>query len=602
MAEQKDYLPISDHGIIGDLYTVALVGLDGSIDYMCFPDFDSPTIFASLLDHEKGGYFKISPLKNHMNHTQMYLPDTNVLVTKFMSEEGIGEMIDLMPVEKEEQAHNLLRRVSNIRGELTYRLECKPRFNYARTNHDIRKEGNDIIFTSQGEDKLTLKLKTSVPIKIEGNDAFAEFTLKEGECADFILEQVKEGKPAIEETKEFAEDILKNTIRFWQDWSEKCAYKGRWREMVRRSALVLKLLTSRKYGSLIAAPTFGLPERFDADHNWDYRYTWIRDSSFTIFALMKMGYVNEAVGFMKWVEQRCEDIGDAGNIHLMYKMDGGQVPEEKELTHFEGYKKTKPVLIGNGARDQLQLDIYGELMDAVYLYDINSDAAVSYDFWENIYTQINWLSKNWDQVDHSIWELRSSQKKYLFSRLMCWVAMDRAIKLAHRRSFPCPDEWRIERDKMFHSIHNDFWDKELNSFVQFIGAKSVDASMLLMPIVHFISAKDPKWLSTMEFIEKELVTDTLVLRYKAGKDGAEEKDSQNTFSVCSFWYIECLSQAGKLDKARLLFQKMLGFCNHLGLYAEQLSYQGMHMGNFPQALTHLGLIGTAFDLNEKLNR
>ena len=596
-----DYLPIEHHGIIGDLYTTALVGLDGTIDYMCFPDFDSPTIFASLLDKDKGGYFRIVPVLKKMNSSQMYLPDTNVLVTKFMSDEGIGEITDLMPVEKKKEAHNLIRRVTCIRGKLKYKLEFKPRFNYAQNEHTAEGDGNDIIFKSNGKNALTIKLKSSVPLKIKNKDAFAEFTLGEKENADFILEQVKEDKPEIKETEEFVEEIIKTTVQFWNNWSEQCHYKGRWREMVRRSALILKLLTSRKYGSLVAAPTFGLPENFNADYNWDYRYTWIRDSSFTVYALMKMGYVKEADAFMEWVEKRCDDIGEAGNIHLMYRINGKRVPKEKELKHFEGYEKTKPVLIGNEARSQIQLDIYGELMDAVFLFDKHGTAAVSHDFWENLKEQINWVAEHWDKPDNSIWELRREKKKYLFSRLMSWVAIDRALRLAEKRSFPHPDNWKKVRDEIYNSVFEKFWDEKLQSFVQFIGAKSVDASMLLMPIVKFISPKDPKWLSTLKFIEKELVFDSLVFRYKAGIDGAEKDESQNTFSVCSFWYIECLSRAGQLAKARLAFEKMIGYCNHLGLYSEQLGLQGRHMGNFPQALTHLGLIGAAYNLDKNLD-
>jgi GH15 family glucan-1,4-alpha-glucosidase len=596
-----DYLPIEDHGIIGDLYTTALVGIDGTIDYMCFPDFDSPTIFASLLDKDKGGYFKIYPLLHEMTPSQMYLPDTNVLITKFMAEEGIGEIIDLMPVEKKEQAHNLVRRVRSIRGNLKFKLECKPRFNYGLSKHHAELKKNDVTFYSEGEDKLVVKLKSDIPLKINDNDAFSEFTLREGDHTDFILEQIKEGKPVIEDTGEFVQEIIDNTIKVWQAWSEKSNYKGRWREMVRRSVLLLKLLTSRKHGSLIAAPTFGLPERFDGTHNWDYRYTWIRDSSFTVYALMKMGYVEEAGEFIQWVEKQCDDIGEAGNLHLIYRLDGSHVPEERELKHFEGYKKTKPVLTGNGARNQIQLDIYGELMDAVFLFDKHGNSTIYHDFWLDITQQINWVCEHWEDPDHSIWELRQEKKKYLYSRIMCWVAVDRALRLAVKRSFPHPELWKKVRDEIYNSVFENYWDEELRSFVQFIGAKSVDASMLLMPIVKFISPKDPKWLSTLKFIEKELVIDSLVLRYKAGKDGAEKKDSQNTFSVCSFWYIECLSRAGQVEKARLAFQKIIGFCNHLGLYAEQLSLQGRHMGNFPQALTHLGLIGAAYHLNKNLD-
>lgn len=598
-----DYQPIENYGIIGDLNTVALVGLNGSIDFMCFPDFDSPSIFSSLLDKNKGGYFQIVPVFGEMRNKQLYLPETNVLLTRFLSSEGVGELTDFMPAEELYIGHVLVRRLTNVKGTATYRMACCPRFNYARDSHQTEIiDDKTVLFHSNGETNLSIRLRSTVKIDLKENDAFAEFSLGLGETADFMLELYSKDQPDVAlSLHEIITRELEETMEYWKSWMGLSKYKGRWQEIINRSALVLKLLTSHHFGSIVAAPTFSLPEHIGGGRNWDYRYTWIRDASFTLYAFINLGYTKEAGKFIKWVERLCQDIGDAGNLKLMYTIDGKKELDEKVLENMEGYKKSTPVRIGNNAYNQLQLDIYGELMDAVYLYNKYGE-PISYDFWTNMSHQIDWLCTNWDQPDEGIWEVRGGRKKFLYSRLMCWVAIDRAIKLGESRSFPLNKKWKAQRDLIFNSIYDRFWNEERQTFVQYEGADSVDAGLLLMPLVRFISPTDPKWLSTLKVIEEDLVSDSLVYRYrhqKAADDGLVH--GEGTFSMCSFWYIECLAKAGNIQKARLYFEKMIGYANHLGLYSEQLGFQGEHLGNFPQAFTHLGLISAAISLDRQLD-
>jgi GH15 family glucan-1,4-alpha-glucosidase len=596
------YQPIENYGIIGDLNTIALVGLNGSIDFMCFPNFDSPSIFAALLDAEKGGKFQIVPAFTEKKSKQLYLPDTNILLTRFLSSEGVGEITDFMPVEELFYGKELIRRVTTVRGEVHYKMHCQPRFNYARSGHTIETVSDrEIIFTSNGEDKTVLRLYSTVSLKISEGDATAEFSLSANQTADFLLEHVDKNHTSERDFKNFFTESLFRTVNYWKDWIGQCNYKGRWMEIVNRSALVLKLLTSYQYGSIVAAPTFSLPESIGFKRNWDYRYTWIRDASFTVYSLLRLGYTKEAGAFMNWVEKLCSDIKEQNRLGIMYGLNGERQLKELILDHLDGYKGSKPVRIGNDAYNQLQLDIYGELMDSVYLYNKYGE-PIAYDFWKDLEKQIDWLSKHWDQPDEGIWEVRGGKKKFLYSRLMSWVALDRAIKIAVRRSFPLNANWTKERDKIYNSIYVEFWNEDQKAFMQYPGASTVDASSLLMPIVRFISPKDPRWLSTLKKIEEQLVSDSLVYRYKpelAAPDGFVSREG--TFSMCTFWYVECLSRAGQLQKARFYFEKMLGYANHLGLYSEQLGFEGEHLGNFPQAFTHLGLISAAYNLDKQLN-
>ncbi|MBS1662380.1 MAG: glycoside hydrolase family 15 protein [Bacteroidetes bacterium] len=593
------YQPIENYGIVGDLNTIALVGLEGSVDFMCFPQFDSPSIFARLLDDKKGGYFSIHPQFKEMKTRQLYLPDTNVLLTRFLSVEGVGEIVDFMPV-RPGDGKKLIRRLTSVRGEVNYRMACCPRFDYGRAEHTVEQRGEkEVIFRTE---HLRLRLRASVPMEVKDGDVFASFRLSVGERVDFLLEEEEDG--LVSDAEEISGAItasLFETIHYWKDWMSRSTYKGRWMETVGRSALILKLLTSSKYGSIIAAPTFGLPEFVGGDRNWDYRYTWIRDASFTVYAFIRLGYTKEAEAFMNWIEKLCRDIKGQDRLGIMYSIDGNRQLEETQLDDFEGYKQSRPVRVGNDAYGQLQLDIYGELMDSVYLYNKYVE-PISHDFWKDLERQIDWLSDNWDQPDDGIWEVRGGAKKFLCSRLGCWVALDRGIKIAKMRSLPYKPHWREQRDKIYQSIFDEFWDEKKQAFMQFPGAETVDASSLLMPLFRFISPKDPRWLSTLKRIEEELVTDSLVYRYRpevAAPDGLVSKEG--TFSMCTFWYVECLSRSGQLDKARFYFEKMLGYANHLGLYSEQLGFTGEHLGNFPQAFTHLGLISAAYNMNKQFD-
>ncbi len=596
------YQPIENYGIIGDLNSVALVGMDGSIDMMSLPHFDSPTIFAAMLDHKKGGRFQIAPRHDGVRHKQLYLPDTNVLLTRFLSREGVSEISDFMPVEQKETIHDLVRRVKVVRGEVNLRMICDPKFNYARSGHTVEKQNGDIVFISRGPDKMALRLKTSVPARIVDGAAVSEFTLRAGETASFVLEQAREGLESPSCAAHYVSESFKRTVNFWRRWLGGCAYSGRWREMVNRSALMLKLLTSAEHGSIVAAPTFGLPEEIGGERNWDYRYTWIRDASFTLYGLIRLGYTGEAASFMRWIEARCGELEPDGSLQVMYGIDGRHALDEESLSHLEGYRGSSPVRIGNDAYRQLQLDIYGELMDSVYLYNKYGE-PISYDLWNNLVRLIDWVSKNWMKKDDGIWEIRGDRKEFLYSRVMCWVAIDRGVRLALKRSFPAPlERWLRTRDQIYKEIIGDFWNPKRKAFVQYRGADSMDAASLLMPLVKFLGPTDPRWLSTLRAIEEELVDDSLVYRYRIGKAASDGlSGEEGTFCMCSFWYVECLSRAGDLEKARFYLEKMLGYANHLGLYAEELGPRGEHLGNFPQAFTHLALISSAYNLDRTLS-
>jgi len=595
------YQPIENYGIIGNPHTVALVGLTGSIDFMCFPHFDSPSVFARLLDDKKGGFFCIAPEFKEMKQKQLYLPDTNVLLTRFLSPDGVGEITDFMPAGTKEEK-KLIRRITTIRGEVRYRLTCAPRFNYGRDRHKATQNGpNEVLFHAGSSIGENVRLKANIELTLKENDAAAEFTLSAGNTAEFIIENAGNENIPAEEIKENITQLLVSTINYWKDWVGRSTYQGRWRETVNRSALVLKLLTSAQYGSIIAAPTFGLPETIGGRRNWDYRYSWIRDASFTVYSFIRLGYAKEAGAFMDWIEKICSDIKGDERMGIMYSIDGSRQLTETTLDNLEGYKGSSPVRIGNDAYSQLQLDIYGELMDSVYLYNKYGE-PISYDFWKDLERQIEWLSRNWDQPDDGIWEVRGGKQNFLFSRLACWVALDRAMKIAQARSFPRNGIWKEQRDKIYNSIFTDFWDEKKQAFMQYPGAETVDASCLLMPLFRFISPKDPRFLSTLKRVEEELVTDSLVYRYRpeiAAPDGFTSKEG--TFSMCTFWYVECLSRSGQLEKARFYFEKMLGYANHLGLYSEQLGFEGEHLGNFPQAFTHLALISAALNLDQQFN-
>lgn len=600
-----DYQPIGNYGLIGNLHTVALVSMQGSIDFMCFTRFDSPTIFASILDADKGGFFDIKPQLADVDYKQMYLPDTAVLLTRSLAEEGVAEITDFMPVKTTEENCALVRSVVVTRGKIPFRMSCQPRFDYARAEHSVEGTRHEILFTSTSEPILSFRLISDVPLVIDGKDVYAEFTLAEKETAHFVIESAKVDKQLSvkKALHHYTVENFDKTLNYWKNWIGKSKYNGRWREMVSRSAITLKLLTSCEFGSMVAAPTFGLPSVIGGGRNWDYRYTWIRDAAFAMYAFIRLGFMEEAAAFMNWIGKELDTIEQhQGTLQLMYTLEGGEEMEEKELSHLEGYRQSVPVRIGNGAYDQFQLDIFGELMDSIYLYD-KFHGAITWSFWQHVERQIEFVCNNWQRPDHGIWEVRGEQAEFLQSRLMCWVALDRAIKVVEHRSFPSPlERWRSVRDQIYRTIYDDFWSEEKQSFVQYKGSDVLDASALLMPLVRFIHPKEPRWLSTLAAIERELVSDSLVYRYRLDTGATDGLDGEEgTFSMCSFWYIECLSRSGQVEKARLLFDKILSYSNHLGLFAEQLGRRGQQLGNFPQAFTHLGLISAAYDLNRRLD-
>jgi GH15 family glucan-1,4-alpha-glucosidase len=598
-----NYEPIENYGVIGDLTTTALVGMNGSIDFMCIPRFDSPTIFAALLDRENGGYFRIAPVSGEFRHRQNYFPDTNILLSRFLGEQGIAMISDFMAITHLGHRHNLVRRVKVVRGEMKLKMTFAPKFDYGRSGHIIEKKKDKLIFIPEKRHLAPLLFRSSVPLKIQNGTAIAEFNLRSEQTESFIMEEAEAGNESPSAGKDYVAEAFKQTMNYWFAWIARSKYRGRWREMVNRSALILKLLTSQPHGSLVAAPTFGLPEKIGGERNWDYRYTWIRDASFTLYALMRLGYMEEAQAFMAWIEQRCRELKPGRPLQVMYPLDGGHDVPEKILTNFEGYQKSRPVRIGNAASSQLQLDIYGELLDSIHIYDKHGE-PISYDFWTNITTLVEWVCRNWKKPDNGIWEVRGGKRPFFYSRAMCWLAIQRAMEIARRRAFPAPlVRWHRIRDEIYTNIQRTFWDPKLNAFVQFRGAKTVDAACLLLPLVKFISPTDPRWKATLRAIENNLVEDSLVYRYlqsRAAPDGL--RGPEGTFSMCSFWYVECLARAGDLKQARFLFEKALGYANHLGLYAEQLGPCGEHLGNFPQALSHIALISAAWNLNERLSK
>jgi len=445
-----------------------------------------------------------------------------------------------------------------------------------------------------------MSLYATVCLEQESQGVTSAFTLKAGERATFIFGSPRtKGQPP---EMDLVNRRFFDTAQFWKAWVSKSNYKGRWREMVHRSALLLKLLISRKHGSIVAAPTFSLPESIGGVRNWDYRFTWLRDAAFTLYALIRLGFVDETEAFVEWLKDRLSDDAQRGPLQVMYGLDGRLKLDEIALDHLSGYENSRPVRIGNAAYEQLQLDIYGEFMDSLYLANKYAHAS-SHQGWQNVHRMLGWLEKNWRRPDEGIWEVRGGPREFLHSRLMCWVAFDRALRLAFKRSLPGPlDAWQRARDEIRSDIYNNFWNEELQSFVQAKGTKDVDASALLMPMMRFISPVDPMWLSTMRAIENRLIEDTLVRRYRA--DGSHVDGLPGTdgsFTACSFWYVECLARAGELEKAQLLFEKLLGYANHLGLYSEELGPDGRHLGNFPQAFTHLALISAATYLDRALS-
>ncbi len=603
LGEDLSYQPIENYGVIGDMHSVALVGNDGSIDWCCLPRFDSPSIFAAILDHEKGGHFSVSSVLPGRNR-QMYMPDTNVLITRFLSPEGVGEVIDFMPVEEDPTApktHQIVRVAKAIRGTVRFRLECVPAFNYARTAHTLVREGRGAVFES-GD--MRISLISRFPLAPYGQGVAVEFTLGPGESATFVLRQVEADHDAdLLEARLMGEELLRKTVRFWNRWLAQSTYTGRWREMVHRSALALKLMTYQPTGAIVAAPTMGLPEEIGGERNWDYRFTWIRDATFTLSAFMRLGFTEEAARFMDWLEQRAREGAHTGPLQIMYRVDGVHELTEEVLDHLDGYRGSRPVRVGNAAADQVQLDIYGELADAISLYD-QLGFQISYEPWLQLRGMLEWVADHWDATDEGIWEVRGGPRQFVYSKAQCWVALDRGLRLATEHSLPI-DRERITqaRDRLYDAIMKDGYSEERRTFVQYFGTDALDASNLLLPLLRFVSPTDRRMLGTLDRTMQELMSDSLVYRYEIGKGAGDGlTGAEGTFNICTFWLVEALARAGRVDDARFIFEKMLTYANHLGLFAEETGPTGEALGNFPQAFTHIGLINAALALDHALGQ
>jgi len=594
------YYPIQDYGIIGNCKTTALIHKEGSIDFFCYPRFDSPSIFAKILDYEKGGFFNTSPLFPWSKTTQKYLLDTNVLLTRFYSTKQTVDIIDFMPfLQDAEFPNQLVRVVKCVRGdtEFSFDLNVSPQYG----NSDIectKKSRNEANYCLKIEGGQLFEVKSNIELFENGNTFIDTFDLKEGEAGIFVLGD--SGKASQEENSDVSMTVrsqLENTVKSWRSWMENCKYEGSFQNEVRRSALLLKLLTSSEFGSTVAAATFSLPESIGGSRNYDYRYTWIRDAAFTMYAFMRLGFFEESQNFMNWIQDRIEqDLSDGVDLQIMYKIDGSKDLEEKKIG-LRGYKNSRPVRIGNAATEQIQLDIFGELMDTIYLFDKYGE-PITYTFWKKLEKLLNFVCKNWNSADHGIWEVRETKRHYLYTRVMCWVALDRAVRLVRKRSFPTDlEKWITNKNNIFDDIQKNFWDESLQSFVHFKGAKTVDCSMLIMPLVRIISPFDKRWVKTMDLIENQLVSDILI--YRNMNDEIPNGQEEGTFLIGAFWYIECLSRGGQIEKASHYFEKLLSYGNHLNLFAEEMSLSGMHLGNFPLAFTHLGLISAAYHLNHQ---
>jgi GH15 family glucan-1,4-alpha-glucosidase len=611
------YPNINDHGLIGDLQTAALVTTDGAINWFCCPRFDSPSVFASLLDADKGGYFKVSPEREDYVTKQLYLPDTAVLITRFMTPDGVGELHDFMPIagKRVTDRHRIVRQLRVVRGTMRFVVDLQPGFDYARARHTVGVTADGATFTPvvQGGQVAGLTLhvagSSASSLDEQGTDMRATDggglritrTLSVGQTWGVILES-NGGRPRRLHPDDM-QRLQSETVEFWRTWLSGSTYRGRWREMVVRSALTLKLMTYAPTGGIVAAPTAALPEQAGGERNWDYRYTWIRDGSFSIYALLGLGFTEEAAAFSDWLRDRAAEQagGDSGPLKIMYRVDGSSDLTEVTLDHFEGWRGSRPVRIGNGAADQLQLDIYGEMMDAMLLAD-QRGVQTGHQSWLEIASLIDWLCEHWDQPDEGIWETRGGRRDFVYGRVQSWVALDRAIRMAVNRARPADlARWRTERNAIYNQVFEKGWNPRIGGFTQFYGSEVLDSSLLMMPQQGFIAPRDPMWLSTLHAIDRELVSDSLVYRYNPSASPDGLAGNEGTFSLCTFWYVDTLARTGRLNDATLTFEKMHTYANHLGLFSEEIGATGEQLGNFPQAFSHLALITAAVNLDHQLD-
>lgn len=597
--EKVPYRPIGDYAIIGDMHTAALIGTNGSLDWCCFPCFDSPAVFCKLLDHEKGGEFRIEPYGKY-TCLRSYVGATNVLSLMFSATNGQFRVTDFMPLRHpRDDRHGetaagprIVRRIEGISGACEVEVVFRPTFDFARVETRIDMQPGRLLAYSDDE---ALSLESALPFELlASNHAYARVTIKAGQRLDLYLCDGKHAR-ANDRAKPDIEQLHSVTLEFWKSWADKCTYQGPYRDLVQRSAMVLKLLTYAPSGAVIAAPTTSLPEELGGGRNWDYRYTWIRDSSLILEALMATGYHEEAMLFFAWIQSLC--IRCCRDLQIMYTINGKSDLPELTLPHLEGYQQSSPVRVGNAAAKQKQLDIYGELLQAVQICYESMPAMRPPDeeLWTTLRFIANEAANHWHETDDGIWEARGAPKHYLYSKLQCWVAMDRAIKLAEKTGLHTDiPRWEQTRDDIRDAILTKGYDEELGAFTQAFGVKALDASALTVPLTGFLPADDFRVRSTMHKIQEQLGAKGLVYRYLT-EDGVSGGEA--AFALCSFWMVDNLALTGDLAKARELFDQIVSYGNDVGLFAEELDpASGQMLGNFPQGFTHLALIRSAVRL------
>lgn len=597
----NDYRPVEDYALIGDAHTAALVSRIGSIDWCCWPNFDSPAVFCRLLDAAKGGFFQVRPVEE-FDVSREYLRTTNILVTIFATEKGKIRLTDFMPVQPQRQDHcgediasryHIIRLIEGLTGEVEVEIEFNPTFDYARAKTSFEARDGGVIATAGNE---AVAVYCSEAVDCPDSQTRKRLVVREGDrrwlTASYYSDTTRQEivLPSIDANK-----ALETTTEYWRKWSEASDYDGPYSELVRRSALVLKLLTYEPTGALIAAPTTSLPENIGGVRNWDYRFAWLRDSALIIYALQLLGHSDEATDFFNWLDSL--SIAERDEPHIMYRVDGSSDLEEQVLDHLSGYRDSRPVRIGNAAFKQKQLDVYGHVLDAALLYHERMGAPLPQNWWNEIHFMADETVKNWREPDNGIWEFRGGKKHFLYSKLMCWVALDRAVSLAVGSRFPgIPEHWIITRDEIREAILREGFDAELGAFTQAFGEKHLDASALVLPLCGFLPATDDRVLSTVERIQERLTSKGLVYRYLS-EDGLP--GHEGTFALCSFWLVDNLALQGRTGEARELFENIVGYANDLGLLAEEINPTTRELlGNFPQGFTHLGLIRAALHIAE----
>ncbi len=593
------YKKISDYAIIGDLHSIALVGLDGSIDWFCLPHIDSPSIFGALLDDKKGGCFAVTP-SSDFDSVACYLEDTNILVTKFRSRTGICQLTDFMPVPphgqndmEEEHHHELYRLVEVLQGTVEVKLHFEPRFDYARERAIFKKNGR--VVHCRGKN-ISVTLLSTRDFTIHDEAVEALWDLKAGHKVWLRMKYGMEDQAELDTEK--AEKILRDTEAFWREWlrrseTEVTVDLGHYLEMVKRSALILKLLYYEPTGAIAAAGTTSLPEEIGGVRNWDYRYTWIRDASFTLQAFFNIGHLSEMEGYLRWIEQLISKHG-AEKLQIMYGLRGEEELPEQELLHLDGYKGSKPVRIGNAAAKQRQLDIYGELMDAALKLS-DYVGKINVEMWPFLRGVCDYVVEHWQEQDSGIWEVRGEHYHFVYSKVMCWVALDRGITIAKRYGFPAElNKWEKESEKIKKEVLQKGYSNSKKSFIQHYDTETLDSSNLLLSILGFLPINDPRIMSTIEVTQRELSSEGLLYRYKT-EDGLPGKEG--VFLLCTFWLIDNLIALGRFDEAEFYLHRIERFSNHVGLFSEEYDLSwSEQLGNFPQAFTHIGYINSVVAL------